>query len=237
MGVYSNTQIREAIKAGHIVCVPFKDEHVSHASLDVTLGYYFYRTGQATKGFVYNPFDESDVKRYFGEVQQAIPHQDWCARNGTKLLEGIPPEHPVIPLRPGERILAHTHEFFGIKPPGAYEVKSRSSWGRNGVAVCFDAGWVDPGYINRLTLEIYNLNEHETILLPVGERIAQAIFLETGEVEGNYGEGRHDGFSGKYQVGTDLDDLIAKWTPEQMLPRAYKDKRSMPEEISGLKAR
>ena len=105
MGVYSNTQIREAIKAGHIVCVPFKDEHVSHASLDVTLGYYFYRTGQATKGFVYNPFDESDVKRYFGEVQQAIPHQDWCARNGTKLLEGIPPEHPVIPLRPGERIL------------------------------------------------------------------------------------------------------------------------------------
>jgi deoxycytidine triphosphate deaminase len=49
--------------------------------------------------------------------------------------------------------------------------------------VCFDAGWVDPGYINRLTLEIYNLNEHETVLLPVGERIAQAVFLETGPVE------------------------------------------------------
>ena len=215
MGVYSNKQIRQAIADEHIVCVPYNPKHVSHASLDVTLGYYYYRTGQAKKGYVYNPFD----------------------KNGVKLLEGIPPDHPVIPLKPGERILAHTHEFFGIKPPGAYEVKSRSSWGRNGIAVCFDAGWVDPGYINRLTLEIYNLNEHETVLLPVGERIAQAIFLETGEVEGNYGEGRDDGMSGKYQIGTSLDELIATWTPDQMLPKAYKDRRTLPEGITGLKAR
>jgi hypothetical protein len=96
---------------------------------------------------------------------------------------------------------------------------------------------VDPGYINRLTLEIYNLNEHETVLLPVGERIAQAVFLETGEVEGNYGKGRDDGFSGKYQTGVNLDEIIANWSPEQMLPRAYKDKRSLPGVIQGLKAR
>ena len=237
MGVYSNIQIKEAIKDGHIVCVPYNDNHVSHASLDVTLGYYYYQTGQQQRGYIYNPFDQNDVRRYFGEVKQAIPHQDWCIANGVKPLSGIPLDHPIIPLKPGERILAHTHEFFGIKPPGAYEVKSRSSWGRNGVAVCFDAGWVDPGYINRLTLEIYNLNEHETILLPVGERIAQAVFLETGEVEGNYGEGRDDGFSGKYQLGTNLEELISEWTPDQMLPRAYKDQRSLPEGIKGLKAR
>lgn len=237
MSVYSNKQIKEAIKSGHIVCTPYDPKHVSHASLDVTLGFYYYRTGQENKGYVYNPFVETDVKRYFGDVRQAIPHQDWCAANGVKLLDNIPPDHPVIPLRPGERILAHTHEFFGIKPPGAYMVKSRSSWGRNGIAVCFDAGWVDPGYINRLTLEIYNLNQHETVLLPVGERIAQAVFLETGEVEGNYGEGRDDGMSGKYQTGTNLDELIAAWTPDQMLPRAYKDTRRLPEVINGLKAR
>ena len=237
MSVYSNKQIREAIKTGHIVCAPFNPKHVSHASLDVTLGYYYYRTGQENKGYVYNPFVESDVKRYFGDVRQAVAHQDWCTANGVRMLDNIPPEHPVIPLGPGERILAHTHEFFGIKPPGAYMVKSRSSWGRNGIAVCFDAGWVDPGYINRLTLEIYNLNQHETVLLPVGERIAQAVFLETGEVEGNYGEGRDDGMSGKYQSGTNLEELIANWTPDQMLPRAYKDKRQLPEAINGLKAR
>lgn len=236
-GVYSNIQIREAIKHGHIICTPYDPKHVSHASLDVTLGYYYYRTGQAKKGFVYNPFDKSDVDRYFGDVLQAVSHQDWCAANSVKLQEGIPADHPVIPLRPGERILAHTHEFFGIKPPGAYQVKSRSSWGRNGIAVCFDAGWVDPGYINRLTLEIYNLNQHETVLLPVGERIAQAVFLTTGPVEGSYGEGRDDGMSGKYQIGTDIDQIISSWTPDQMLPRAYKDTRVMPEAIKGLKAR
>lgn len=237
MGVYSNTEINEALDTGHIVCVPFNSKHVAHASLDVTLGYYYYRTGQAKRGYVYNPFDEYDVDRYFGEVHQAVPHQDWCNANNVRLLDGIPPDHPVIPLKPGERILAHTHEFFGIKPPGAYEIKSRSSWGRNGIAVCFDAGWVDPGYINRLTLEIYNLNEHETVLLPVGERIAQAVFHKTGPVEGNYGEGRHAGMSGKYQSGTDLDTLIKNWVPSQMLPRAYKDSRSLPEAIKGLKAR
>jgi deoxycytidine triphosphate deaminase len=237
LGVYSNTEINDALQKGHIVCTPFKPEHVAHASLDVTLGYYYYRTGQARRGYVYNPFDKTDVDRYFGEVHKAVAHQDWCSANNVRLLEGIPPEHPVIPLKPGERILAHTHEFFGIKPPGAYEVKSRSSWGRNGIAVCFDAGWVDPGYINRLTLEIYNLNEHETVLLPVGERIAQAVFHHTGPVEGNYGDGRHSGISGKYQSGTDLDELIKTWTPDQMLPRGYKDKRSLPEAIKGLKAR
>lgn len=237
MSVYSNIQIRKAVEDGHIVCEPFNPKHVAHASLDVTLGYYYYRTGQANRGYVYNPFEEADVKRYFGEAQQAVAHQDWCNLNGVRLLEGIPADHPVIPLRPGERILAHTHEFFGIKPPGAYQVKSRSSWGRNGVAVCFDAGWVDPGYINRLTLEIYNLNEHETVLLPVGERIAQAVFLETGEVEGSYGRGRDDGMSGKYQLGDDLNQIISSWTPQQMLPRGYKDSRKLPEAIKGLKAR
>jgi len=236
VGVYSNTQIRAAIDKGHIVCTPFNPMHVAHASLDVTLGHYYYRTERTDDHTIYNPFDETDVKRYFEGALQAVPHKQWCDENGMKLLAGLPAAHPVIPLKPGERILAHTHEFFGIKPPGAFELKSRSSWGRNGIAVCIDAGWVDPGYINRLTLEIYNLNHKETVLLPVGERIAQAVFHATGPVDGNYGEGRHGGFSGKYQTGTELDQLIKNWRPEMMLPRAYLDKRSVPKPIKGLKA-
>ncbi|OGL29711.1 dCTP deaminase [Candidatus Saccharibacteria bacterium RIFCSPHIGHO2_02_FULL_47_12] len=235
MGVYSNVQIKMAIKEGHIVCTPFNPRHISHASLDVTLGYHYYRTERSKDHPVYNPFDKDDVSRYFEGALKAVPHKQWCDENGVKPLKGIPANHPIIPVRPGERILAHTHEFFGILPPGACEVKSRSSWGRNGIAVCFDAGWIDPGYINRLTLEIYNLNEKEIMLLPVGERIAQIVFHETGEVEGTYGAGRHGGFSGKYQTGTNLKELIKNWRPEHMLPRAYLDKRSMPTKIKGLK--
>lgn len=237
MSVYSNTQIVQAIAEGRIACVPFVPKHVSEASLDITLGYYYFRTERTGDRTLYNPFDERDVRRYFGEVKEAVPHAQWCMENGMLPQQGIPAAHPVIPLRPGERILAHSHEFFGILPPGACELKSRSSWGRNGIAVCFDAGWIDPGYINRLTLEVYNLNQHETVLLPVGERIGQIVFHETGKVDGNYGEGRDQGFSGKYQQGTDLQELIRTWTPDQMLPRAYKDQRSMPENIPGLKGK
>lgn len=233
-GVYSNTQIRAAIEAGHIVCHPFNPVHVAHASLDVTLGYHYYRTETLQEKVVYNPFDWEDVERYFDGPYKALPHKKWADFNGIKMAANIPPDHPVIALKPGERILAHTHEFFGIKPPGAITIHSRSSWGRNGIAVCFDAGWVDPGYINRLTLEIYNLNQHETILLPVGERIAQAIFHHTGPVEGNYGSGRDNNFSGKYQQGTELDDMIRTWSPDQMIPKAYKDQRSMPPKIEGM---
>ncbi len=234
MGVYSNTQIRQAVADDHIICHPFDDKHISQASLDVTLGYYYYRVERANERTIYNPFDREDVERYFDGPFKAMPHGEWAALNGFKPLTGIPLEHPVIALKPGERILAHTHEFFGIKPPGACEVKSRSSWGRNGVAVCFDAGWIDPGYINRLTLEIYNLNENETVVLPVGERIAQIVFHHTGEVEGNYGAGRDGGFSGKYQQGSDLNNLIKTWSPSLMLPQAYRDKRETPLKIEGL---
>lgn len=234
MGVYSNTQIRQAIDDGHILCTPFSPKNVAHASLDVTLGYYYYRVESANDRIIYNPFDREDVERYFDGPYKALPHKQWCKLNGFQMVAGIPEDHPVIPVKPGERLLGHTHEFFGIKPPGAFDLRARSSWARNGIAVCFDAGWVDPGYINRLTLEIFNLNQRELVLLPVGERIAQAVFHETGEVEGNYGTGRDGGFSGKYQSGTDLELLIKTWSPSQMLPQAYRDTRSLPPKIEGM---
>ncbi len=234
MAVYSNIQIRSAVKDGHIICHPFVDTHVSEASLDVTLGHWFYTLEKINDRAVYNPFDREDVERYFDGPYKALTHKQWIDLNGFKPFNGIPLDHPIIVLKPQERILAHTHEFVGIKPPGACEVRSRSSMGRNGIAVCFDAGWVDPGYINRITLEIFNLNRHESVVLPVGERIGQIIFHETGEVDGNYGSGRNKGFSGKYQQGTDLEELIQIWTPDQMVPKSYLDKRGMPEPVENL---
>lgn len=234
MSVYSNTDIKAAVKNGTIVCVPFNEQHVSEASLDFTLGHYFYKQEYSEQARVYNPFDEKEVSRYFKGPLEAMPHQQWCEQNGFPLFDNIPEDHPIIVLRPGERILAHTHEFVGIRPEGgASEVKSRSSWGRNGVAVCFDAGWIDPGYINRITLEIYNLNQHESVVLPVGERMGQLVFHTTGEVEGDYSDGRN-GMSGKYQHTDNLDELIATWHPSQMLPRTYKDKRKTPPIVKGL---
>ncbi len=234
MSVYSNIEIKKAISDGTIVAVPYDEKHVSEASLDFTLGHYFYKQEFVDEFRVYNPFDKKDVERYFKGPLCAMPHRDWCENNNSQLFKNIPPDQPIIVIRPGERILAHTHEFIGIRANGgACEVKSRSSWGRNGVAVCFDAGWIDPGYINRITLEIYNLNQHESVVLPVGERIGQLIFHHTGEVDGHYAEGRN-GMSGKYQHTSDIDELIKTWKPETMLPKAYQDNRILPPTIEGL---
>lgn len=234
MSVYSNIEIKAAVADGTIVCVPYNPDNVSEASMDFTLGYHFFRQEYSDVSKVYNPFDKDNVDSYFGGPYEAQPHAEWCKSNGYSLFENIPRNHPIIVLRPGERILAHTHEFVGIRAHGgACEVKSRSSWGRNGVAVCFDAGWVDPGYVNRITLEIYNLNQHESVVLPVGERIGQLIFHKTGVVDGDYSDGR-GGVSGKYQHTDNLDELIATWNPKDMLPRAYKDQRKAPVKVKGL---
>lgn len=226
MGVYSNTEIEAAITRGHIVFHPYQKEHINGSSIDVTLGEWFYRTDRKSISTIYNPFDKAAVNNYFGEPQRAIRHKDWCDAVNSKPLLNIPPEHPIIVLEPGERILAHTHEFIGIKPPGTTSMQSRSTWGRNGVAVCFDAGWGDPGYINRWTMEIYNLNQRHSVVLPVGERIAQIVFMHTGEVSKEYSK-----LSGKYQSNVSLERLIASWKPEQMLPKAFKDTRSLPKEF------
>ena len=43
-----------------------------------------------------------------------------------------------------------------------------------------------------------------------------------------------DGFSGKYQQGSDLETIIKTWSPDMMLPKAYRDVRIMPVKIEGL---
>lgn len=216
MSVFSNTQIRDALTRGHIVCHPLIDENIRGSSIDVTLGEWYYECGGfiSAHPYLFNPFYQWDVEAYFGDFKKAEPY--------TKLtLLGIPADHPVIVIPAKQRILAHTHEFIGINPPGTTELKARSSWGRNGVAICMCSGWGDPGYINRWTMEIFNFND-VAIVLPIGERIGQIVFHETGAVKGSYGDG------GKYQGSTAIDQVVAAWTPEAMLPRAYADERRMP---------
>lgn len=224
-GVYSNRQIRDAVARGHIVFHPYIDEHIAGSSIDVTLGYWYYRTERSNHTGVYNPFDVTDVQRYFDGPFHAETHEIWAEENGRTPFTGIPLDHPIIVLKPGERILAHTHEFIGIKAPGTSTMQARSTWGRNGVAVCLDAGWGDPGYINRWTMEIYNMNQHESVVLPAGERVAQLVFYHTGPVDGEYTH-----ISGKYQsdASKDVEQLVRDWRPEHMLPRAYKDVRRKP---------
>ena len=228
MGVYSNTDIKAAVKSGQLIFHPYVESHINGSSLDVTLGEWYYKTERQNLGGVYNPFDPKAVERYFEGPLRAEPHESWCEKHGRKLFAGIPAKHPIIVLEPGERILAHTHEFVGVKGDATSTMQARSTWGRNGVAVCLDAGWGDPGYVNRWTMEIYNMNQRDSVILPVGERIAQLVFYTTGPVDSEYSK-----LSGKYQESRAdaLETLITSWRPEQMLPRAYRDERREPLDV------
>lgn len=221
MGVYSNTQILHDIESGNIIISPFNPSHVNGTSYDVLLGEYFYKSGNEEPSKLYNPYSEHDVRAHFGELMRAQPlreHSQIIKKLGITNIENIPDNHPVIILRPHERILAHTHEFIGIKQ-GTTSMQARSTTGRNGIVVCMDAGWGDPGYVNRWTMEIKNHNE-QYVVLPIGIRIAQIVFHNTGDVDGEYSQ-----LSGKYQTthSSDLAAIKANWKPSDMLPKAYKD--------------
>lgn len=232
MGVYSNTEIREGFDSGNIVIDPFNDKHVNGSSYDVLLGEYFYKSGNEYTNTLYNPYDEEAVAKHFGEVMRAEPlaeHSRIIEQLGIKAIKNIPADHPVIILRPHERILAHTHEFIGIKQ-GTTSMQARSSTGRNGIVVCMDAGWGDPGYINRWTMEIKNHNE-QYVVIPIGIRIAQIVFHHTGAVDGEYSS-----LSGKYQTtgAHDLETIKANWKPSDMLPKSHKDVIEELPEINGV---
>ncbi len=232
-GVFSNVEIIQAIQDGHIIQYPGAPELINASSVDVRLGYNFYRTDQSTKrAGLYNPYDEEDVMRYFGEPLEAMPlreHGTIRRKLGLDALKGIDPDQPIIILRPGERILGHTHEFIGIDEIGTSSMQAKSTTGRNGITVCKDAGWGDPGYFNRWTMEIENSNEREHVPLPVGMAIAQLVFYHMGPVDGSY-----TALSGNYQSSTDIHELVQKWTPDQMLPRTYRKSVALPPPIEGV---
>ena len=247
-GVFSDKELRVALELGHIICEP-EPARINSSSIDVRLGENFYLAGDARNvGAIFNPFDEEDVNRYFGKPLVAKPAQFVIKKalenlehiqdlevlpNGIierrrealeavlehKNLKGIAEDHPIILLRPGERVLGHTDEFIGIKPPGTTSMQSRSTTGRMGVAACFCAGWGDSGYFNRWTMEINNLNEHEYVPLPTGLRMAQIVFSTTGPVAIEYSKA-----SGNYQQsGQEVDELQRLWVPSAMKPRSFKD--------------
>lgn len=201
----------------NIVIDPFDAKNLSTSSYDVRLGeYYFSETPACGRAF-YNPYSEQEVRRVWGEVCRAIPLKETRPQSYEKV-EGVDPDDLVILVGPGETILGHTQEFIGGRGHITTKMQARSSWGRNFIEVCKCAGWGDVGFVNRWTMEITNNSKYYTIPLVVGRRIAQIVFFETGQVEGDYSEG------GKYQTTDVVAELKKRWSPEMMLPKLYLDR-------------
>jgi len=84
-------------------------------------------------------------------------------------------------MGPGEFVLAHTAEF--VRIPGNLECtfQLKSSRGREGYEHAL-AGYIDPGFQGRITLELSNLRRFKDLPLRAGMRIGQLRFMKLDQV-------------------------------------------------------
>jgi dCTP deaminase len=212
--VLSDIEILTRRAAGEIVIDPFDPADLGSASYDVRLGEHYYEASTDVSR-IYNIYSESDVRRVWvgpkmacavRDLKDLCPGADWS---------NIRDDDRIVMLGPRANLLCHTREFIGARRGSTTMMKARSSIGRSLVNVCQCAGMGDVGYFNRWTMEIHNRSDY-WIPLVAGRRVAQIVFLETGETERVY--------ISKYQGTDDLECLVRSWAPESMLPGLDKDR-------------
>lgn len=81
-------------------------------------------------------------------------------------------------LMPGECLLASTKEHVSLPTNVVGEVWGKSSLGRQFIMVHCTAGYIDPGFRGKITLEIVNLS-NRAFILNEGMKIAQIAFQDT----------------------------------------------------------
>ena len=90
-------------------------------------------------------------------------------------------------IEPGQFLLGTTLETVTIPDHLVGLIDGRSSWARLGVAVHITAGYIDPGFHGKVTLELKNVG-HQPVWLPVGDRICQMRLTQlTSPAERPYG--------------------------------------------------
>src|SRR3989338_5532489 len=152
----SQQAILRHLKKGNIIIEPFIERNLKTASYDVSLGEWFWRERHPMeRAAIHNVYDEKSTKIVWNGPFKAEEAKNLVKRNKIKL-RNIRPEDKIILLAPRETILAHTEEFIGGKNICVSKMYARSSFGRNFIEVCKDAGWGDVGYFNRWTMEVTN---------------------------------------------------------------------------------
>lgn len=208
MSVLSDKDILDAITDGTVVIYPFNPKNLKGSSYDVRLGPWYYKSKPMS---VVNIWSEKHSKERWGEpLYASTPTPDECEKYDLK------PNDRFILLQPGETILTHTEEFIGGRGKITTMMKTRSSLGRSDHDTNMSAGWGDPDYVNRWTMEYRNISPHTPQILIVGERVSQIVFMEMKSHCIN-------GYSGSYQSTNNFDDLMEKWKPDMMIPRLKRD--------------
>lgn len=155
MAILSDKTIKEYLEESKIVIDPLKDEQqIQPSSVDMRLGDEFKVFKVIRKPYI-DPKDEEDIAEY--------------------MESSTVPEGEAFIIHPNEFALATTQEYVKVPDDLVARVEGRSSMGRLGVTMHVTAGYVDPGFEGRITLEISNIGAMPVALYP-GQRVCQLVF-------------------------------------------------------------
>lgn len=155
MAILSDKTIKEYLEEGKIVIDSLKDEQqIQPSSVDMRLGDEFKVFKVIRKPYI-DPKDEEDIAEY--------------------MESSTVPEGEAFIIHPNEFALATTQEYVKVPNDLVARVEGRSSMGRLGVTMHVTAGYVDPGFEGRITLEISNIGAMPVALYP-GQRVCQLVF-------------------------------------------------------------
>jgi dCTP deaminase len=173
MSVLSDRDIATALSAGHVKVEPYDPADLQPSSIDLHLDRSF-------RVFRNNRYPFIDVR---------APQPDL-----TEMLNVADDEAFV--LHPGEFVLGQTIEWVELPDDLVARLEGKSSLGRLGLLIHSTAGYVDPGWKGKLTLELSNV-ANLPIALYFGMKIGQISFFEmSSPVDRPYGSA---GLGSKYQ--------------------------------------
>jgi len=134
MSVLSDRDILTAIAAGEIAIAPFDAVDVQPASVDLHLDGTFRVFRNNRYGFIDPRVEQPDLT----EIERVADGEQFM-------------------LHPGEFVLGQTREKISLGNSLLGRLDGKSSLGRLGLLIHSTAGYVDPGWVGNLTLELGNV--------------------------------------------------------------------------------
>jgi dCTP deaminase len=153
--VLSDRTIKELVEAGRIEIDPYDPARVQPSSVDLRLG--------------------DRIRVFTNTHRRSVVDLRQPSEDLTELVT-LEPDKPFI-LHPHEFVLGITSERVGLPDDVVGRIEGKSSLGRLGLMIHSTAGFVDPGWRGRLTLELANIL-NLPITLYAGMLVAQISFMQ-----------------------------------------------------------
>ncbi len=151
--ILSDRDIKAEIKSGNLVISDLPEGRICAGWVDLSLGDEF-RIFKITK----HPY--VDVKKPIDNTELIKLDDD-----------------DTFMIHPGEFVLGHVSEKIKLPDDLAAYVDGQSSLGRIGLVVHVTAGFIDPGYEGKLTLEMTNVGKLPILVHP-GMKICKLVFFK-----------------------------------------------------------